>query len=194
MGVMYQLTIGCLQLLSNSTTCNRMRLMCGPRCAVCLIQFEFIILWFWNSDCSDLFWKEHLKTEPLGTLIEYPALGNLIQMILLFWSGFGGPAVAKGDPYPASFSCCYTITQCPGANSPNIHNPRASLPYTFLCDCTTCCRGLLFSSQCEVLKDISGLWQKPLLLILRCSDACLQPSPKSNHIRCEGVNYKLWNN
>jgi len=46
MGVIYQLTVGRLQLLSNSTTCNRIWLMCGPKCAVCLIQFECIMLLF----------------------------------------------------------------------------------------------------------------------------------------------------
>lgn len=85
---------------------------------------------------------------------------------------------------------CYTITQHPGANSPNRHNPRNPLPcclYTFLH-----AEGYYFLLSAKHWKTFQA-YDRNRCCSLRYSDACLQPSPKSNHIRCEGVNYILWN-
>lgn len=141
------------------------------------------------------FLGRNLKTEPLGTrgISCFRESHPDDFVLLLFWSGFGDPAVAEGNPCPPLVSC-YTITQYPGANSPNTHNPSGSLPCClciFLCDCTTCrktcCRGLLFSSQCEALKDISGLWQKPLLLseILWCMFTAVSQEQSHQMQRCK---------
>lgn len=158
--------------------------------------YNAIILWALKL-C--LFWPflgRNLKTQPLGTLIEYLALGNPIQMILFFCCSDQDLEVLRwlrAIPAPPLVSC-YTITQYPGANSPNTHNPSGSLLCClciFLCDCTTCrktcCRGLLFSSQCEALKDISGLWQKPLLLseILWCMFTAVSQEQSHQMRRCK---------
>jgi len=147
-------------------------------------MYNVIILWFWKSDCSDLFWKEHLKTEPLGTLIEYPALGNPIQMILLFWSGFGGPS-------PASFSCYNTIPQSHLSQHSEFYMFTTVHISLWLYDMLQ--RVIIFFWVWSAERHFRLVTEAAAAYILRHSDACLQPSPKSNHIRCEGVNYKLWN-
>lgn len=169
--------------------------MCGHRCAAALsvahpirisnvyfVIFDSLLglcLWDWTSWHFN--WMSYFReSHPCHLFIQD------FEILLLWW--------LRAIPSPCPVSC-YTIRQHPGANSPNRHNPRNPLP---CCLCAfrhaerLAAEGYYFLLRAKHWKTFQA-YDRNRCCFLRYSDACLQPSPKSNHIRCKGVNYILWN-